>query len=172
MAGLIGRWVRAPRVAYLVVPLALTLAAREWGWITFRLPQCKRQTKKSWAHEFGFVTASAMWGFHIGLGLATRITYGGFLVLLAVVFASADVRYGLIVMLAYWLGRTMPVWLLPWLSGADQKTEELPEAILASRSLHSRLVTFALLWSAVVIELCLSQPGPSWILKIMMRHLP
>jgi cytochrome c biogenesis protein CcdA len=138
---------------YFVAVLAVILAVRESGWIRIHLPECKRQTEKLWAHQFGFVTASAMWGFHIGFGFATRITYGGFYILVATVFALGDSMYGVAVMLAYWLGRTMPVWLGPWLIAADQKTEELPEAVLYSRSLHSRLAVLSFLWSAVVAGL-------------------
>src|SRR5438309_11330202 len=65
--------------SWLVILVALTLMAREWGWITVPLPERKRQTQKVWAHEFGFVTASAMWGFDVGLGFGTHLTNGGFL---------------------------------------------------------------------------------------------
>src|SRR5437764_3685853 len=100
-------------LAYFIGLLALLLAAREWGWIRFPLPERKRQTEKYFAHSFGFVTASWMWGFHIGFGFFTRITFGGFWVLVAAAIGSGSPGYGAVLMVVYWLGRMLPVWVAP-----------------------------------------------------------
>ncbi len=149
---LAGGAVTAPSL-FFVAFLGLILAAREWGWMAFRLPERKLQTEKVWAHEFGFVTASAMWGLHIGLGFATRVTYGGFWVLVAVTLALGDPLYGALLMLVYWLGRTLPVWVAPALLAADADAIGLPEAIFGHRQVYHRVVGAALVWSAVVIVL-------------------
>ncbi len=167
LLGLIGQWLAGATALYCVVPLALILAAREWGLIHFRLPECNRQTKKGWANEFGFAMASAMWGLHIGLGFATRITYGGFLVLVAMAIAVGQPAYGAVLLLMYWVGRTMPVWLVPELIWQGQAAEELPSAILASRDIYRRLVGLALLWSAGVATLISLHTRSAWIFKLI-----
>jgi hypothetical protein len=132
---------------YSVGILSLILAGREWGWINFRLPERKLQTEKVWAHDFGFVMASAMWGLHIGLGFATRITYGGFWVLVAVILVLGDVRFGAIVMLCYWVGRALPLWLAPLLLSKEE-TANLSESIFDHRLVFHRVSGIGLVWSA------------------------
>lgn len=144
---------------YLIGFLSLVLAAREWGWIRFRLPERKLQTEKVWVHEFGFVSASAMWGLHIGLGFATRVTYGGFWVLVAVALVLGEPLYGAAVMLAYWLGRALPVWVAPALIPSDSEAIELSDAIFEHRLVYHRVMGIALVWSAAVIVL-LALPTP------------
>jgi len=141
---------------YLVALLSLILAAREWGWIKFRLPERKLQTEKVWAHQFGFVIASAMWGLHIGLGFATRVTYGGFWVLVAGILALGDPRFGAILMLSYWIGRALPLWLVPVLV-SSQEILDLSEAVFDHGFVYHRLAGIGLVWSAgVTILLAMS----------------
>lgn len=140
---------------YSVGVLSLLLAAREWGWINFRLPERKLQTDKVWAHDFGFVMASAMWGLHIGFGFATRITYGGFWVLVAAILVLGDVGFGAIVMLSYWLGRALPLWLAPLLLSAEETTN-LSESIFDHRLVFHRVAGIGLVWSAGVTILLAS----------------
>lgn len=146
---------------WLAIPLALILAARERGWIRFRLPERSRQTEKIWAHEFGFVTASAMWGFHIGLGFTTYVKYGGFWVLTVMAFCNGNPGYGALLMLAYWLGRTMPVWIMPLISHGAH-TGELMRAVSANRSVYNQLEAFALFGSALAML---------WILQSGLRQM-
>jgi len=141
-------WSGAARIGlYVVGLLSLVLAAREWGWIKFRLPERKLQTEKVWAHQFGFVVASAMWGLHIGLGFATRVTYGGFWVLVAATLALGDPPFGAILMLSYWLGRALPLWLAPVLLKRDEVLDS-SEAVFDHGFVYHRLVGIALAWSA------------------------
>jgi hypothetical protein len=106
---------------------ALILAARELGWIRFSLVGAKCQTNRNWAYEFGFVRAASMWGFHIGLGFATVITYGGFWFLVSAIVAVGSPTFGALVMGVYWLGRSLPLWLVspfigrPW--NCEAKTQ-------------------------------------------------
>lgn len=152
---------------YLIGIFALLLAAREWGWIDFRLPERKCQTEKVWAHEFGFVVASAMWGLHIGLGFATRVTYGGFWILVAVTLALGDPIYGALLMLAYWLGRALPVWIAPVLLTSDSDAMELPGAIFANGSLFHSLVGLASVWSAGIAILVALWAQSHWLLDLL-----
>jgi cytochrome c biogenesis protein CcdA len=155
--GSVGGWLqldqfRSP-LLFVIALLAFTLAAREWGWIRFPIPERKLQTEKVWAHEFGFVGASALWGFHIGLTFMTRITYGGVWALAAASLALADPLYGAAIMSAYWLGRTLPVWLAPMLSWSGTDSSQLPNNILAAGWLYHRLAGFALVWSGGIAVL-------------------
>jgi len=134
---------------YAIASLALVLAASDFGLVNVRLPERKRQTEKVWAHKFGFPVASAMWGLHIGLGFGTRITYGGFWVLVALALGLGDPRYGGLLMIAYWLGRTLPVWIAPNLVRSVSDAMELPGEICTDRVLYGRLAATAAVWSSV-----------------------
>jgi cytochrome c biogenesis protein CcdA len=155
--GAAGRWIVGDATKgiafYLIAFLGLVLAAREWGWVSFRLPERKRQTEKFWAHDFGFVMASAMWGLHIGLGFATRVTYGGFWVLVTVALALGDPLYGAVLMLVYWLGRVLPVWAGPALSRSDSEAVDLSESAWEHRPVYNRIVGVTLIWSVVITVL-------------------
>ncbi len=174
--GLVGRWLGVGAAAdvpfYFISILALIIAAGEWGWICFRLPERKLQTEKFWAHEFGFIMASAMWGLHIGLGFATRVTYGGFWLLVTVALAMGDPTYGSILMLVYWLGRALPVWVAPALVGPTRDATELPEAILEHGLMYHRVVALASVWSGgIALLFALAAPTPS-LLKFFASLLP
>lgn len=96
-----------------VTLLAVVLALRECRVIDFPLPEQKCQTERTWAFVYGWVHASAMWGFHIGLGFFTVITYGGFWVLVGLILTQAEPAYGALTFGIYWLGRTLPFWAVP-----------------------------------------------------------
>lgn len=130
--------------------LGLLLAARELGWIRFALPQRLRQTEKNWAHEFGFVAASAMWGFDVGLGFATRITTAGYLLLSAVALSLADPAFGALLMMMYWVGRALPVWVAPILVGDAKDSDALVEAVTVQSTFTHATAGLGLLWSGIV----------------------
>jgi cytochrome c biogenesis protein CcdA len=129
---------------------SLALAAREVGWIEFSLLERKRQTEGSWVHQFGFVTASAMWGFHIGLGFATHVTFGGFWILVAVAVAGGDPIRGAMLMLFYWLGRIIPVWCAPVLLPANSDPQCLLEVVVANRFTCHHVTSLALIWCSAM----------------------
>jgi hypothetical protein len=157
LLGLVGGWVQEMQWRWLPLlvagVLAFVLAAREWGWISFSLPERRRQTKKTWAHEFGFVGASALWGFHIGLAFATRFTYGIFWSLAAVIVALGDPRFGALLMSVYWIARALPVWLAPALNWSGPDSSRLSGEILATSWLYRRLSGVALMWSGGIAVL-------------------
>lgn len=141
-----------PGLLWAVAGLASLMAAREFGVVQFYCPEPKRQTHKLWANEFGFPWASAMWGFHIGASFATRMTFGGFwiLVLMAMLWGSAPSAAAL--MLSYWIGRCGSLWLAPVMiqDGCDAKPSEL---VSADAPRFHRVAGYGLLWSAVVVML-------------------
>jgi hypothetical protein len=88
------------------------LLARELGRVRFPVFCANRQTQKMWAFEFGYVPGAAMWGAHIGLAYSTVFQRTGFyLIVLLSLVLGPTVAAGLFV--AYWLGRTLPIWLAP-----------------------------------------------------------
>lgn len=119
----------------LIAALALVLAAREFNLVRFRLPQVYRQTQKIWAVEYGVVTASAMWGSHIGLGFATVVQHGGFFVLVLFAGVLGPVK-GALVMAAYWFGRTLPLWFARALSLDQCNAPELMRLLLVDRAVY------------------------------------
>jgi len=126
--------------------LALALALREFGLLRFPIPEWRRQTVRTWAYNFGWTTACAMWGAHIGLGVLTVITYGGYWLLLAGVAVSASPTFGAVVMAGYWIGRVVGFWLVPvWHSRA------LPDfriSYFTYRPFHALGLVAAVLWLA------------------------
>jgi len=140
------------------------------GLLHFQLPERKRQTEKVWAHEFGFVMASAMWGFHIGLGFTTYVKYGGFWVLTVMAFAVGEPSYGAVLMLLYWFGRAIPVWVMP-LFGQTRDTGKLIDAIMANRQVYGQSEASALLWSAGVVIIWVVQSWASWTLNFTVGNM-
>lgn len=137
-------------VFYPIAAFAVLLSIREMGWVRFDLPERKCQTEKRWIHEFSLVTVSIMWGLHIGLGFATRITYGGFWVLAALIVASGVPLAGIALMLAYWLGRTLSIWLAPLLTPDSLDDFGLLNMISAGRPTYRRIGAICLTWCAFV----------------------
>jgi cytochrome c biogenesis protein CcdA len=156
--GFLGSVLRVNRACWLIVPLALALAARDLGWLRFELPERKCQTEKVWAHEFGFVMASAMWGFHLGLGFSTYIRYGGYWVLTFTALGMGDARYGAILVVMYWLGRALPVWVMP-IIWRTRDPRELMSAILTTGRIYNRSDALTLIWSSCILLIWLLQPS-------------
>jgi cytochrome c biogenesis protein CcdA len=96
-----------------------------------------------------------MWGMHIGLGFATRVTHGGFWALVAVALAIGDPVYGALLMLVYWLGRALPVWVAPRLL---ESTSDSIGAIFDPHSVYHRMAGFGLVWSGGVAVLFALSP--------------
>jgi hypothetical protein len=153
-----------------VFVFSLLLAAREWGWIHFTLPEWQRQTEKLWLNEFGFLTASAMWGLHIGLGFATRITFGGFWVLIFAVLLFGDPRYGALLIATYWLGRALPVWLALWLRSSESDATEVTETVLSGLSTYRQLTGVSLVWIGAVALSLVFPMRSSWHSKLIPWH--
>ena len=135
-----------PRLVTFVAAIAALLAARELRLLTFPFPDWPRRTDRTWAYAFGWTTAAAMWGFHIGVGFATVITYPGFWALVALILATGTVGSGVAIFGAYWLGRTLPLWLAPVLR--HTRALDVGIAYPAYRPLHA----IALLWLAVALQ--------------------
>ena len=125
-----------------VLALALLAAARELGWVRFPLPQARRQTNHLWAKLLPTPVAATLWGLDLGLLFTTWHTFSGPWVLASIALLHGDAAFGAVLLLAYWLGRAVPVWIGPLL---------LPDAgatpgVLAS--IHDRHRTYQLIHAA------------------------
>lgn len=111
--------------------VAVLMLLRETGIIGFNPPHCDRQTEKSWVFEFGHVTAAGMWGSHIGLGVTTVVKHGGLypVVLLAVGFGLGQGEW---VLVCFWCGRIIPMWLAPRLAGGSSDGSTIAAALRRS----------------------------------------
>jgi len=163
--GQVGHWFGGKHISvklYVLSLLSALLAFREWGWIRFYLPERRRQTEKVWAHQFGFVWASAMWGFHVGLGFATWATFGVFWIVVALAFFVASPLYGALIMVVYWLGRSLSVWLASSVIVSPSAALKVPRIVLRNQSTYRRMAGLALVWSSG-IAILLALRVESWI---------
>lgn len=108
--------------------VALTMLLRELRIVRFTPPQCDLQTHKMWMAEFGLVTAAGMWGSHIGLAVTTVITHGGLYAIVLIVF-SEGLGSGEWILVSFWVGRILPMWLAPWLSKRSSDGSVLLDAL-------------------------------------------
>lgn len=106
--GSIGGLVGAPEAAmtWLLTGAALWLGIVEFGLVPRPRPRILRQTRQEWRTRFGPVRSAALWGFDLGLGLTTRVTFASywFLVIASVVWANPG--WGAALMASYGAGRT------------------------------------------------------------------
>jgi len=126
-----------------------------------------RQTKQTWAHLFGFRTAAAMWGLHIGIGFATWVKYGGFWAIVGVILASGGIKYGATLMGSYWLGRAFPVWISPWASGTGRISPNFLTSLRTQEAMFRHASAVALGWTAMVAFLMMpgSRAALTWLLR-------
>ena len=123
----------------LVISIALVL--QEIRWVSFPLPQIRRQTNKMWAEQFGWITGAAMWGAHIGLTLFTVVKHGGLYVLVAIALVAKP-HFSAAIFLAYWLGRTLPIWAMPMFIG-EWRDGRVPSSIVLEAHVELRYLTIA-----------------------------
>lgn len=155
----IGRF--GPLWRWLCASLALVLAAREAGWLRFALPERKLQTEKQWFELFGPRTAALMWGLHLGLGLFTRINYGGLWLLILIAVGAADPAFGAALMAVHWLGRSLPVWQAPAvLDGEQLEAKAMADGLFRTRHLYVRTQIVGLLGSALLLGWWGATPWP------------
>jgi hypothetical protein len=134
-----------------VLGIAVILAAREFGWITFAIPQAKRQTNSLWAHQFGFTIGAAMWGFDIGLGFTTLMTHGSLWFLAIIVLLIGKPAIGAWLLLAYWCGRLAPLLMSRVL--VTENVGEFAAAVGNLASIYNAMVGFTLIWTSWLIYL-------------------
>lgn len=113
--------------------LAAVLCAREVGLCQFWLPQIAKQTNRMWAAEFGFIPGAFMWGAHIGLGVATVVKHGGLYIVVAAA-ALVGPKLGALVMVAFWIGRALPMFGGPVTVAQTGNGEQLHAQIVGAET--------------------------------------
>lgn len=130
---------------------AVGLGLREVGLIHFPLPQLRRQTSQRWGHVMRTPIAAALWGLDIGTAFSTFRTFSGAWMLLVLALVLGNPLNGALLFSAFWIGRTLSVWLVPLITGRDATaTPVFMDAIMASRSAfrrtHVAALTMVALW--------------------------
>ena len=158
LLGLAGKLV-VPTVGSFGVWLALGVAvatlARESGWLTFRLPQLRRQTRDVWSKLFAGPVAAALWGFDLGLIFTTWLTFSGVWLLVVVALLSRSAAFGAALFATYWLGRALTVWIAPFLLQDANHTPYLLDEIAGQYRLFQRMHALGLGCAMIILVLML-----------------
>jgi cytochrome c biogenesis protein CcdA len=101
-----------------------------------------------------------MWGAHIGLGFATVIQHGGFLVLVLLGLVAGPFESAML-FAAYWLGRTLPIWFAGLFASRNGNAPELIQDLLSDSDLYRRAAGAGLLCVGAFALLQVSQSIPS-----------
>jgi hypothetical protein len=150
---------RAAAVALLV--LALLALARESGLVDLPLPQLGRQTDGWWAKALDLRPAAILWGLDIGLVFATWLTFSGAWVLAGLAFLNGDPIFGIVLFVAYWLGRAVSVWIGPLLAESATETSPLLTTLFDQRRLF-RLAHVVGLLCMVPVLTSWAVTGAAW----------
>jgi hypothetical protein len=133
--------------------VALVAMARESGLVAVPLPQIRRQTEGLWVKSFGDRAAAILWGLDLGLVFTTWLNFSGAWLLAVVAFLSGEPLFGAALFLAYWLGRTLPVWIGPLLMTSAKDTHWLLESLDQQRRLFRSVQLAGLVWAVLVLGL-------------------
>jgi hypothetical protein len=156
LLGKIGQRLHSRAAVYALLPVVLALAARELGFLRFALPEWKRQTDPGWIRDYGFVMASAMWGFHLGIGFVTRITFGGFWALTLLALSLGGVKFGIGLLLTYWSARALSVLLAPVMFRMKDICD-VSLAVLDERLVCKQLAGVGLVWAVAITLIVVAQ---------------
>lgn len=101
---------------------AVAVVLRELRIVRFRWPQPNRASNGRWGRRFGVLLASLFWGVDIGAYFTTWMTYLGAWWLAEIAVMSGNVTFAMLLLMAYWAGRTSSVWLGPWIAQSPVAT--------------------------------------------------
>lgn len=135
--------------------LAVVAAAIDLRLLPARLPEPPWQTRRQWGQAFRRPIPAVMWGFCLGITVATVFTFSGAWVVLAVPVALGDPGLGAMVLLAHWLGRAIPVLAGPFLLDDPGRTLQVLDDIDDARPVFraSSVVGIATMGFALAILL-------------------
>jgi hypothetical protein len=139
--GLLGGWLLPPTAtarvagAAAVIAVAMLAAVKELGWVRVPMPEPRRQTNEVWVRRFGLRPAVILWGLDIGATVMTRFTFAGTWAIVLLPLLLADPVLGAMALLAVWLGRAAPVWVVPFLIPAQHSAVELLDTVADQRRL-------------------------------------
>jgi hypothetical protein len=104
------------------------------------IPQVRRQLPEDWRRRMPLPVAAALYGVLLGLGFTTFVLTFGVWALAAISFALGEPHLGLLLGLAFGLGRALPVVALAPLAGRPMGIRAI--ALMAERPLLYRGVRF------------------------------
>lgn len=156
LLGLLGKWVSAIGFGefglWFALAIALLAIVRELGWVSYPIPQLKRQTKDLWARIFPRKIAAMLWGLDLGLTFSTRITFSGVWVLVIVTILIGKPAFGAALFVLYWLGRALSLWIAPLLMPDSSSTDWVLEGIYRQYSLFRRIHVFGLVITVIILS--------------------
>lgn len=141
----------------MALAVGLIAIAREVGWLSFPLPELRRQTEGVWAKLFSGTVAATLWGFDLGLVFTARLTFSGVWLLVAVAMLVGEPAFGSALFVLYWLGRALSVWIAPLLMPDADATPWVLDVIYRHYRLFQRIHVLGLVWSTVVLIVWLSK---------------
>ena len=143
----------------LVLVIALVAIMREAGWISFRMPEMRRQTSGAWGKSYPSLVAATLWGFDIGLIFSTRFTFSAMWLLVSMAIIVGDPVFGMVLVGSYWLGRALSIWVAPWLMPNANFTPKLLKLIDQQHGLFWQIHVAILVWSAIVLTIWIAGIG-------------
>jgi hypothetical protein len=151
---LVGHGMR-PLAAVAALAVGLISIARSFGWRYAMLPRTHRQTPGMWARRFSARVARILWGFDLGLVVTTRTTSPGAAFLGATTIAISSSWLAVFLFPAYWIGRSLPIWLGPLVLTSPSSTETALDELRQQTTLFTWLNQLTLVW--ITIWLLMSQ---------------
>lgn len=116
-------WGRAG--AFVVIAVAVLYFLRDAGAVSVPLPERRGQVPSWWRQFFGPAVASGLYGVVLGVGFATHLTYGTFVVVCAGALVSGDPMLGAVICAPFGLLRGVVVVASATSLGRDlQKLED------------------------------------------------
>lgn len=146
---------------WLAIAIALLAIARELGWVSYPIPQLKRQTKDLWARLFPRKVAAMLWGLDLGLTFTTRLTFSGVWVLVIVTILVGKPAFGAALFALYWLGRVLSLWIAPLLMPDSASTDWVLERIYGQYRLFRRIHVFGLVLAVIILSAWLVRAIPT-----------
>lgn len=104
---------------------------RELRVINIPLVELQRQTRARWFTNGPLFLNPLLWGLDVGLVFATWITFSGAWFLAIAVLLSGDAALGVMVFIAYWIGRSLPHWMEPQLQRNPVSTISAMQAMVS-----------------------------------------
>ncbi len=162
VGGLI-KWPNEGIYVVIIVSFAVACIAREVCFPSRRIPQLRRQTPGHWAKNLNPTTAAVLWGIDIGLVFTTWFTFSGVWFVIALAVFSGGPAQGAAILLAYWSGRALSVWLAPMMAVDAVHVPELLDALEFSRRHVRRTHALALaVCTALVLWLSTLSGNAFW----------
>lgn len=106
----------------------IAVVGREIGVLRFPLPQSRWQVPREWLASMPVRMAATLYGLALGTGVLTRVTTGGFYLLLLWALMSGSRLEGALMFAAFGLGRGVPVLAL---ASVTDNTDDLGSSVTA-----------------------------------------